>query len=110
MAAAIKPQVQASQHSPAKIQHLPTEEVVDEAPLDSAVHDQRSNLEEMSLAGADREAQSIQIRKMQNYNTQIGKMASNRETERGYAKKDYKSNQDNYVLQSMRSDILQDSI
>lgn len=65
MAAAIKPQVQASQHSPTKIQHLPTEEVVDhDAPLDSAIHDQRSNLEEMSLAGADREAQSIKIRKM----------------------------------------------
>lgn len=37
-------------------------------------------------------------------------MVTNRETERGFAKKEYKSNQDGFVLQSMRSDILQDSI
>lgn len=62
----------------------------------------------MSLAGADREAQSIKIRKMQNYN--INNYKSNIETERGFAKKEYASNEDNYALQSMRSDILQDSL
>lgn len=79
-----------------------------DAPLESALQEQRSNLEEMSLAGADREAQSIKIRKMQNYN--INNYKSNIETERGFAKKEYASNQDNYALQSMRSDILQDSL
>lgn len=85
MAAAIKPQMQTSQQLNSQQNfHMQQQQPAplhpsDEVPMDnvhgdgqqmqmmmmdSGIQDHPSNIEEMSLAGADREAQSIKIRKI----------------------------------------------